>query len=137
MMRQKTGIQRAVALFENSPTKLAAAVGNGVVRQHVEHWLSAGRVPAEKCPEVAVITGVTLEELNDKVNWDLVRGAPAAKKGAPMIRAIESLTRNEIRELAQAAAERQDEQANPFQQGSFKYSQFQNDYWRAMSKPVE
>lgn len=136
-MAQKTGIQRAVELFGNSPTKLAAAVGNGVVRQHIEHWLSVGRVPAEKCPEVAVTTGVALEELNDKVNWGLVRGEPAAKKkSAPMIRSIESLTRNEIRELAQAAAERRDEKANPFLQGSFKYSQFQNDYWRAMSKPV-
>lgn len=134
-MGQKTGIQRAVELFGNSPTKLAAAVGHGVVRQHVEHWLSVGRVPAEKCPEVAVTTGVALEELNDKVNWGLVRGETAVKRiGAPTGRSIESLTRDEIRQLALFAAERRDEKANPFLQGSFKYSQFQNDYWRAIGK---
>ena len=100
-MGQKTGIQRAVELFGNSPTKLAAAVGHGVVRQHVEHWLSVGRVPAEKCPEVAVTTGVALEELNDKVNWGLVRGETVAQKtGAPTGRSLESLTRDEIRQLA-------------------------------------
>lgn len=134
-MGQKTGIQRAVELFGNSPTRLAAAVGGGLVRQHVEHWLSVGRVPAEKCPEVAVTTGVALEELNDKVNWDLVRGdAVVRKKGATAARSIESLTRREIRELARSAAARRDEKANPFLQGSFKYSQFQNDYLRALDK---
>jgi hypothetical protein len=32
-------IARAVAKFDNSPTKLATAIGGGCVRQHVEHWL--------------------------------------------------------------------------------------------------
>lgn len=35
----QSGIARAVAMFENKPAKLAEAVGNGVLRQHVEHWL--------------------------------------------------------------------------------------------------
>lgn len=74
-MSQQTGIQRAVAMYEDSPTKLAAAVGNGVLRQHIEHWLSSGRVPAERCPEVSAATGLPLEDLNDKVNWALVRAS--------------------------------------------------------------
>lgn len=81
-MTKKTGIQKAVALFENSPTKLAAAVGNGVLRQHIEHWLISGRVSAERCPEVSAVTGVPLEELNDKVNWALACGIVTPSKAA-------------------------------------------------------
>lgn len=73
-MRKLTGIEQAVKKFDGSPSKLAAAVGGGTLRQHVEHWLKAGRVSAEKSPEVSVCSGVPCEELNDKVNWSLVRG---------------------------------------------------------------
>ncbi len=71
-MNHKTGIQKAVDLFDASPTKLAAAIGQGVLRQHVEHWLKAGRVSAERCPEVSAATGIQCQDLNDKVNWALV-----------------------------------------------------------------
>lgn len=77
-MTNNTGIQRAVELFEGSPSKLASAVGCGVLRQHVEHWLRVGRVSAEKCPDVSAVCGIPCEELNDKVNWALVR-KPAEK----------------------------------------------------------
>lgn len=81
-MQQPTGIQRAVD-NKGSPGKLAEAIGNGVLRQHVEHWLKAGRVSAERAPDVWAATGVPLEELNDKVNWALVRdGATQAEAGA-------------------------------------------------------
>lgn len=72
-MANKSGIQRAVEAFDGSPSKLAKAVGHGVLRQHVEHWLKIGRVSAERCPEVSFTTGISCEELNDKVNWELVR----------------------------------------------------------------
>ena len=72
-LNQQTGIAEAVSKFENSPSKLAAAIGEPVLRQHVEHWLKAGRVPAERCAEVAAVTGIALERLNDRVNWSLVR----------------------------------------------------------------
>lgn len=82
-MANKTGIQRAVDAFDSSPSKLAEAVGAGVLRQHVEHWLKVGRVSAERCPEVFAATGVPCEELNDKVNWALVRnGAQSEAKEA-------------------------------------------------------
>lgn len=74
-MNQTTGIQRAVDLFDASPSKLAAAIGQGVLRQHVEHWLKAGRVSAERCPEVSAATGIRCEDLNDRVNWALVVAA--------------------------------------------------------------
>lgn len=82
-MGKKSGIQIALDKFDGSPTKLAAAVGNGVLRQHVQHWLKAGRVSPEKCPEVSAATGVTCEALNDNVDWKL-----AAKVGADAERAV-------------------------------------------------
>lgn len=72
-MANKTGIQVAVEQFDGSPSKLAEAVGSGVLRQHVEHWLKVGRVSAERCPDVSAATGISCEMLNDKVNWALVR----------------------------------------------------------------
>ena len=77
-MSHETGIQRAVGKFE-TPSKLAEAVGNGVLRQHVEHWLKSGRVSAEKAPDVSAASGIPVEELNDKVNWSLVRGVTNRK----------------------------------------------------------
>lgn len=89
-MSSQTGIQQAVAVFDNSPTKLAAAIGNGVLRQHVEHWLATGRVPADKCADVAAASGVRIDLLNEKVDWPMVRkllgkvpeAAPATKPKA-------------------------------------------------------
>lgn len=53
----RSGIQRAVELFDGSATKLAAAMGESVLRQHIEHWLKVGRVPAEHCFAVELATG--------------------------------------------------------------------------------
>lgn len=80
-MDQVTGIQRAVEI-KGSPAKLAEAIGNGVLRQHVEHWLKAGRVSAEKAPDVAAATGIPVEQLNDRVNWSLVRKTRKAEAKA-------------------------------------------------------
>ena len=72
-MRDKTGIQYAVEHFEGRPSKLAAAMGNGVLRQHVEHWLTAGRVPSGKCALVEQATGgaVTRKDLRPD-DWHIV-----------------------------------------------------------------
>lgn len=64
-----SGIQRAIDKFDGSPSKLAAAVGGDVLRQHVEHWLKAGRVPVGKCAEVATASGISCADLNDQVDW--------------------------------------------------------------------
>lgn len=57
-MDHQTPIQRALAVFENSPTKLARALGGDVKRQHVEHWLKSGSVPTEHCRPISDLTGV-------------------------------------------------------------------------------
>jgi len=72
-MEQKTGIELALEKFDNSPTKLAQAVAGSVIRQHVEHWLKAGRVPADKAPDVMVASGVPVDLLCPDTNWGAVR----------------------------------------------------------------
>jgi hypothetical protein len=57
-MPKQPPIQRALAKFDGSPTKMAAALGSGVLRQHVEHWVKSGRVPTEHCRAVYELTGV-------------------------------------------------------------------------------
>lgn len=82
-MEQQTGIGLALEKFENSPTKLANAIGGTVLRQHVEHWLKAGRVPADKAPDVEAATGISVEMLCPETNWSVVRGIPAPASAAP------------------------------------------------------
>lgn len=82
-MEQKTGIEQALAMFDNSPTRLANAVGGSVVRQHVEHWLKAKRVPADKAPDVERATGVPCEVLCPDVSWDVVRAGPPPSTPQP------------------------------------------------------
>lgn len=77
-MEQKTGIELALEKFDNSPTKLAQAVEGSVIRQHVEHWLKAGRVPADKAPDVMVASGIPVELLCPDTNWAAVRSTQAA-----------------------------------------------------------
>jgi DNA-binding transcriptional regulator YdaS (Cro superfamily) len=74
-MAKVSGIEKAVALFDNSPTKLAGAIGGRVVRQHVEHWLKVGHVPAEYCPSIERATGgrVRCEDLRTDVAWGVLR----------------------------------------------------------------
>jgi len=75
-MDHKNGIELALHKFDNSPTKLALAVGGTVLRQHIEHWLKAGKVPAERAPDVALASGVPLELLCPDTNWAAVRLIP-------------------------------------------------------------
>lgn len=73
-METKTGIELALEKFENSPTKLATAINGGsVMRQHVEHWLKSGRVPADKAPDVMIASGVPVDLLCPETNWAAVR----------------------------------------------------------------
>lgn len=77
-MDHKKGIELALEKFDNSPTKLAQAVGGSVIRQHVEHWLKSGRVPADKAPDVMVATGIDVDLLCPETNWRAVREMQAA-----------------------------------------------------------
>lgn len=73
-MEHKSGIEQALAMFEDSPTKLARAIGGGVLRQHIEFWLKAGKVSSDKAPDVEKVTGIPCEILCPGVNWSVVRG---------------------------------------------------------------
>ena len=79
-MERKNGIELALEKFDNSPTKLAQAVGGSVMRQHVEHWIKAGRVPAERCPQIEQATDglVRCEDLRPDVQWSVLRGTELA-----------------------------------------------------------
>lgn len=75
-METQSGIEQALEKFDKSPTKLANAVGGNVIRQHVEHWMRAKRVPADKAPDVERATGIPCEILCPGVNWAVLRGQP-------------------------------------------------------------
>lgn len=69
-----SGIEQALKVFDGSPSKLAAAIGERkVTRQHIEHWRKTGKVPADKAPDVERVTGIPVEALCPGVAWDVVR----------------------------------------------------------------
>lgn len=68
-MPRLTPVQRALAKFDNTPRLMAAAIGSGVLRQHVEHWVRAGRIPTEHCRRVQELTGVMCWELRPDDWW--------------------------------------------------------------------
>jgi DNA-binding transcriptional regulator YdaS (Cro superfamily) len=70
---KKSGVDKALEVFGGSPTKMARAIGKGVIRQHIEHWLKTGIVPADRAPDVMTATGVPVDELCPGVNWSAVR----------------------------------------------------------------
>ena len=49
-----------------------------IVYQTPQQWIAQGRVPAEYCPRIEQLTGIRCEELNDRVDWSLIRGADHA-----------------------------------------------------------
>lgn len=87
-METKTGIQRALDLFDRSPSKLALALGNGARRQHVEHWLKTGVVPAQHCPAMQALTAVPCWELRVH-DWHLIWPHLLGADGAPEPRPTE------------------------------------------------
>lgn len=82
LMHPPSGIQKAVERFDGSPTKTAAAIGGGVLRQHVEHWLKVGRVPAEHAPALSECANVPLWELRPE-DWHRIWPALIGSLGAP------------------------------------------------------
>ena len=94
-MQEQTGIQAAVAKFDGSPTRLAIATDGRVTRQNIEHWLKAGRVPAEKAPLIERASGVPVEALCPEADWNVIRGVP---------KRVGKTKRAHVGELAQVAA---------------------------------
>lgn len=57
-MPKLTPIQQALATFEGRPAKLAEAIGGGVLRQHVEHWVKQGSVPVRHVRALSAASGI-------------------------------------------------------------------------------
>lgn len=85
----ETPIQRALAKFDGSPTKLAAALTCAAVpvsRQNVEHWLKSDRVPERHVRALHTLAGIPAWEFCPQDWWriwpDLITapGAPAIPK---------------------------------------------------------
>ena len=68
-----TPIEKAIAQLGG---QTATARIFGISPQATQQWSAQGRVPAEYCPRIEHLTAgaVRCEELNDRVEWDLIRG---------------------------------------------------------------
>jgi hypothetical protein len=97
-------VQRAVDFFDGSPSKMAAALGGGVRRQHVEHWLKSGRIPTEHCAAVHVLTGVPRWELRPE-DWDRIWPELTAQ-GPPRLERRDPTRSNPYPDLERRAPER-------------------------------
>lgn len=83
-MPKPPAIEKALAKFDGSPTKLAAAIGGKVLRQHVEHWRSRGNVPTEYVRRVSELTGIGAWEFRAD-DWHLIWPELIGTKGAPKV----------------------------------------------------
>lgn len=75
---EETPVKRAVRLAGG-----AAQLGRmmtihgpeGLTRMTIYLWMKPGRkIPAEYCPDIERLTGVTCEDLRPDVNWGYLRG---------------------------------------------------------------
>jgi hypothetical protein len=83
-MTAAAALERGLKKFDDSPTKLAAAMGNGVLRQHIEHWLKAGSVPERHAGIFAMVTGQKVWEVRPD-DWHTIFPMLVGTKGAPSI----------------------------------------------------
>lgn len=76
-------IKRAVSVFRSNNEfrrALSHVSGKVISNSYLHTWLVRGsRVPAELCPDIELITGVTCEELRPDVHWHLIRGVIALR----------------------------------------------------------
>lgn len=74
-----TPIEKAIAQLGG---QTATARIFGISPQATQQWSVQGRVPAEYCPRIEhLLAGaVRCEELNDRVEWELIRGADRVRK---------------------------------------------------------
>ena len=76
------GIEKTIKHFGGLSAVARALQLSGY--QVVQQWAASKRVPAEHCPRIEEITGgaIRCEELNDRVNWAVLRNSmrPAIKE---------------------------------------------------------
>jgi DNA-binding transcriptional regulator YdaS (Cro superfamily) len=92
-MEQRSGLKKALKIFQGSPSKLASALGKDVKRQNVEHWIKTSVVPAERCPAIEEATGglVRCEDLRPDVAWSVLRGNTAQSTASTAQAATETV----------------------------------------------
>lgn len=88
-MTPHQAIERAVTLLGGTPSTMAAAMGGKIKRQHVEYWISCGRVPSEHSPQVERLTdgAVPCELLRPDLLWHRVKDKawPWHRSGRPTL----------------------------------------------------
>ncbi|MDB5853260.1 MAG: hypothetical protein JWR22_1301 [Herminiimonas sp.] len=77
------GIEKAIKHFGSLAAIARALDLSGY--QVVQAWREADRVPAEHCPRIEELTNgeIRCEDLNDRVDWSVVRRAGAISSTAP------------------------------------------------------
>ena len=85
-------IAQVMEAFSNSPTALADAIGNGVKRQSIEHWMRVGSIPSVHWPAIErVMRGkVTVEQMaraSKSTRWVRIpdEAWPWHPKGRPLL----------------------------------------------------
>lgn len=82
----KEAITAALSCFDDSPTKVARALGGQVRRQNVEHWARTGSVPVEYCAMLERLTnGRVRRWALRKDDWHRIWPELAGVEGAPAV----------------------------------------------------
>ena len=76
MTTEITPINRAI---DKAGGITAMARAMNLSSHSVVHQWRLTQVPAEKCPDIEALTGVTCEELRPDVNWSVLRALPKRK----------------------------------------------------------
>lgn len=83
-------VRLAVSYFDGSPSRMARAIGPGVKRQNVEHWLRTDRVPAEHCAALeSAVHGVVRRWDLRPDDWHVIWPELVGTDGAPELAAPE------------------------------------------------
>ena len=89
-MSEQNHVERALGLFEGSPTALAREMGDGVIRQQIEHWAKSGKVPVAHGASFERVSGIrrwVLYPDDWHRIWPELIGAP----GAPAVPTTEKV----------------------------------------------
>jgi DNA-binding transcriptional regulator YdaS (Cro superfamily) len=79
------GIEKTIKHFGSLAAVARALELSGY--QVVQQWREAERVPAEHCPRIETLTNgeVLCEDLNDRVDWKVVRDSWKHKQRSPPV----------------------------------------------------
>jgi DNA-binding transcriptional regulator YdaS (Cro superfamily) len=84
MAETETPLERAIRLADGM-TALARKLqerGKKITGHATIYQWKQSRIPADYCPDIEALTGVTCEELRPDVNWAVLRGTVKAWTGS-------------------------------------------------------